>query len=598
MWTSDRAGNVSAPVTRTFRTLLDATPPGPVSGLTAQGGSYSITASWTNATDSDFAGPDAQLVDPATGTASPCPILNSTMTSCTWRVKGDATRTVTVRARDVNGNLSAPVEATATTLPDSNGTPSIPEPVTWSADGPTTITVRFPKPTYVDLAALWYVLRPSGEPTASPLATGSMSSRTSTIARPITLPDATQAYDLYLYVSDLNGNRGEKVLTGVHGGPDPAGRPSMPTDVRVTSPFDNTIKVTWSTSQWSPPVTEWVATATSAAGSTVRTVRVPGAATNLGIGDLPGRQSWSVRLYGVNDVGSGAPSLVQTVLVGDATAPAPVTALASVPAYDTTTLRWTNPGAFDLAKVVVLRRDRTSGALTTLYSGTGTTARSTGLVAGRSYSYEVRSYDTLGNVSLPAALTTTPSAATLSVASTVTYGSAVRASGVLSVSGTALTGRTVGLFAQRAGTTTWSKVASTTTSSTGTFAFSATPTMNMRYRVGYAGTGTTGGSYSPIRAVTVAPVTSVRASRTALYLGGSVALSTTVSPNHAGRLVALQRWSGTRWITLTSPTLKSTSTASATIRPSVRGYNSYRWYLPAHSDHGGSVSATLKVRVY
>lgn len=598
LWTRDWAGNVSAPVTRTFRTLLDATPPGPVSGLTATGGSYSFTASWTNPTDSDLAGPVAELVDPATGTASACPILNSTRTSCTWRLKGDATRTVRVRAKDVNGNLSAPVEATATTLPDSNGTPSIPEPVTWSADNPTNITVRFPKPTYVDLASLWYVLRPGGEPMASSLATGSLSSTTSTIAKSITLPDPSQTYDLYLYVTDLNGNRGEKVLTGIHGGPDPAGRPSMPSNISVTSPRDNTIKVTWSTSEWSAPVTEWLATATSADGSTVPTVRVPGTSTNLGIGDLPGRQSWSVRLYGVNDLGSGTSSLAQTVLVGDATAPAPVTALVSAPAYDTATLRWTNPGAFDLAKVVVLRRDRTSGALAMLYSGTGTTARSTSLVSGRSYTYEIRSYDALGNVSLPATLTTTQSAATLSVATTVRYGSTVRASGVLSLSGKALTGRTVGVFAQRVGTTTWSKIGSTTTSSTGTFAFSAKPTVNMRYRVGYAGASATGGSYSPVRTVIVAPVTNIRANRTSLYLGSSVTLSTTISPNHAGRLVALQRWSGTRWVTITSRTLSSTSAASATIKPTVRGYNSYRWYLPAHTDHGNSVSATLKVRVY
>ena len=598
LWTRDWAGNVSAPVTRTFRTLLDATPPGPVTGLTAQGGSYSITASWTNPTDTDFTGPVAELVDPATGTASPCPILNSSKTSCTWRLKGGASRTVRVRAKDVNGNLSTSTETNATTLPDSNGTPSIPEPVTWTADNPTTITVRYPKPTYVDLASQWYVLRPTGEPTASPLATGTMSSSTSTIAKSISLPDPSRAYDLYVYVTDLNGNRGEKVLTGVHGGPDPAGRPSMPGNVRVTAPFDNTIKVTWSTSEWSAPVNQWVATATSPDGSTVRTVSVPGTSTNLGIGDLPGRQSWSVRLYGVNELGNGTASLAQSVLVGDSTAPAPVTLMVSTPAYDTATLRWTNPAAFDLAKVVLLRRDRTSGAITTLYSGVGTTAKSTGLVAGRSYTYEVRSYDTLGNVSLPATLATTQSAATLSVASTVRYGSVVRASGLLSLSGKPLTGRTMGLFAQRVGTTTWSKVASTTTSSTGTFAFSAKPTVNTRYRVGYAGAGTTGGSYSPIRAVTVAPVTRISANRASLFVGSSVTLSTSVSPNHAGRLVAVQRWSGTHWVTLTWRTLSSTSAASATIKPSVRGYNSYRWYLPAHSDHGSSVSATLKVRVY
>jgi len=206
--------------------------------------------------------------------------------------------------------------------------------------------------------------------------------------------------------------------------------------------------------------------------------------------------------------------------------------------------------------------------------------------------------DKLGNVSLPASITASQSAATLSVPSTARYGTTVRAAGVLSASGKALAGRTVGLFAQRVGTTTWSRVASATTSSTGSFAFSAKPTANLRYRVGYAGAGVTGGSYSPTRSVTVAPVTSISASRTWLYLRGSVTLYSAVSPNHAGRKVALQRWSGTRWVTLTWRTLSSTSRVSATTRPSVRGYNSYRWYLPAHSDHGSSVSKTLRVRVY
>lgn len=598
LWTRDRAGNVSAPATTTFRTLLDSVPPGPVSALTASGGSYSITATWTNPTDRDFGGPVPELVDPATGLTAPCPMLNYTRTSCSWRVKGDATRTVRVRARDVNGNLSPSVETTATSLPDSNGTPSIPEPVSWSAVDPTTVTVRFPKPTYVDLAALWYVLRPVGQPTAPPLANGTLSGSGSAIATPVTLPDATQSYDLYLYVQDLNGNRGERVLTGVHGGPDPAGRPSMPGNVQVTAPVDNTIKVTWSTPSWTASVTTWVATATSADGSLVRTVSVPGGATNLGIGDLAGRQTWTVRLHGENALGSGASSLPQGVQVGDSTAPARVAGLSVAPAYDTATLRWTNPDAFDLAKVVVLRRERTSGAVVTLYSGRGTSVRSTGLVAGRSYGYEVRSYDLLGNVSLPTTLTTNQTAVSLAASSIVRYGSSVRASGSLSQSGRGLAGRSVSLFAQRVGTTTWSRVASATTSATGTFAITVKPAVSTRYRVGYAGSGTTGGSYSVVRTVTTSPIVAIRTSRTSLSRGASVTLGTTVSPNHAGRSITLQRWSGTRWVTLTRRTLSRTSTASVTIRPTVRGYNSYRWYLPAHTDHGTGTSATARVRVY
>lgn len=224
--------------------------------------------------------------------------------------------------------------------------------------------------------------------------------------------------------------------------------------------------------------------------------------------------------------------------------------------------------------------------------------KSNGLVAGHGYTYEVRSYDALGNASLPATIATTQSASTFSVPSSMRYGTSVLATGTLTLSGRALAGRLVDLYGQKVGATTWSKVASATTSSTGTFAFTVKPGATVRYRTGYAGSGTTGGSFSVTRTVTVAPVRSVRASRTSFYLGGSVTLSTTVSPNHAGSVVSLQRWSGTRWITVTTRTLTSTSSASATLKPTIRGYNSYRWYLPAHADHAGSVSATLTVRVY
>ncbi|WP_270889534.1 hypothetical protein [Pedococcus sp. 5OH_020] len=598
IWTQDRVGNVSVPVTRTFRTLLDATPPGAVTGLTAEGGSYSVTARWTNPSDADLAVAVAELVDPATGATTACPSLGADKASCAWRIKGDATRTVRVRAKDVNDNLSDPSEVTVTTLPDSNGTPSVPEPVTWTADGPTNVTVRLPKPDYVDLSSFSYSLRPSGQPTAPSLRLGTLMTSASSIAKSISLPDSGDEYDLFLNIYDLNGNHGEKVLVGVHGGAASNGRPSPPSDLTVTTPHDNTVDATWRTSPWSNPVTEWVATATSGDGLVLRTVRLPGTTTHVSFGDLPGRQSWSIAVYGNNGAGSGTAGAAQGVLVGDSTAPPRVTALASTPAYDTATLRWTNPSAFDFAKVVVARTDLTTGTGVTLYSGTGVTASSTGLVAGRRYTYNVRSFDALGNVSLPTALTTTQTAASLIVPSTIRYGSSVRASGALTLSGKVLTGRAVNLYAQKLGATTWSRVASTTTSSTGTFALTAKPTVNTRYRVGYAGSGTTGGSYSVARTVSVAPVTSITASRTSLGLGGTVSLTISVSPNHAGRVVSLQRWSGTRWVTLTTRTLGSSSTASATIKPTTRGYSSYRWYLPAHTDHSGSVSVTLKVRVW
>ncbi len=300
----------------------------------------------------------------------------------------------------------------------------------------------------------------------------------------------------------------------------------------------------------------------------------------------------------MNGAGEGTAATGQSVVVGDTTAPARVSGLTATPAYDTVTLRWANPSTFDFAKVVVVRRDRTTGAAATVYSGAGTGVRATGLVHGRSYAFEVRSYDRVGNASSPSTVTQTQTSVSLTVASTVRYGSSVRLVGGLYVAGKRLSGRAVSLFAQPVGRTTWTRVAATATSSKGYYAFSVRPAANVRYRVGYYGSGAVGGSFSAVRSVRVAPVLSNHASRTSVRRGYRVTLSTKVWPSHARRAVALQRWTGRSWVTSTWRYLSSTSSAAVTIRPSARGYTSYRWYLPAHADHAGAASATIRLRVY
>ncbi len=593
----DLVGNISDPVPVTFRTLLDDVPPEPVTGLVATGGSYSISASWTKPTAIDVASVVVDLVSPETGASTPCPSLGPGGASCTWRVMGGATRVVRARAKDVNGNLSSAVEATATSDPDTNGTPSVPQPVTWTATDPTHGTVRFPRPTMPDFVSAWYALFPAGETTGA-VGSGTFSTRLATVAESVTLPDADQTYDLVISIRDLNGNVGRYTVPGVHGGPDPSGRPTAPGGVRVTAPVDNTIKVQWSApADWAAPVDEWAATATSADGSTVRTVRVPGTATNLGFGDLPGRQTWTVRVHGVNSAGEGTWSLPQDVLVGDSTAPAAPGSLKVSPSYDTATVSWARPSAFDLSKVVVVRRDRTTGQAVTIHSGLGTSARSTGLVARRAYTYEARSYDVLGNVSLPSTAGASQSATSLVLPASVRYGTSARGTGMLTYAGKPLASRSVSVFAQPVGSTTWSRVSSVVTTSTGAFAYTVKPSKNTRYRVGYAGAGTVGGSYSSIRTVAVAPSVTIAGSRTSLYLGGTVTFGTKVGPSHSGRAVVLQRWNGKAWQTVATRTLSSTSTASVAVRPPARGYSSYRWYIAAHTDHAAAVSPTFKVLV-
>jgi hypothetical protein len=156
----------------------------------------------------------------------------------------------------------------------------------------------------------------------------------------------------------------------------------------------------------------------------------------------------------------------------------------------------------------------------------------------------------------------------------------------------------VSIPAQPDGSTTWTQVATATTSTTGAFSAAVRPSVNTRYRVAFAGSGALGGAYSAVRLLTVAPTLSIVANRTSLTLGGTVTFSTTVSPRHSGGTVVLQRWTGTSWATVAVRTLSSVSTASVTIRPPARGINTYHWAMPTDSAHTVGYSASMQVRVY
>jgi hypothetical protein len=152
--------------------------------------------------------------------------------------------------------------------------------------------------------------------------------------------------------------------------------------------------------------------------------------------------------------------------------------------------------------------------------------------------------------------------------------------------------------AQPYSSTAWTQVGVATTSTTGAFGAVVRPSVNTRYRVGYAGSGAIGGAYSAVRLVAVAPAMSIRPNRTSLGLGGTVTFSTTVAPLHAGGPVLLQRWTGASWATVAVRTLSRVSTASATVRPPRRGIDAYRWATPADRAHAVGYSASWPVRVY
>lgn len=185
-------------------------------------------------------------------------------------------------------------------------------------------------------------------------------------------------------------------------------------------------------------------------------------------------------------------------------------------------------------------------------------------------------------------------------ATVLTYGSAVTVSGWLTRSdtGAGVAGAPVRLYGRRKGTTTWTLLGTAVTTSTGVMSLYHKPAWSLDYRWAYGGTSTLLGSTSATRTVGVRTRVSAVQSRTSFPLGGSVTLSGSVAPTHAGQTIYLQRYVNGAWSTVASRTLSSTSTYAFTIKPASRGTYYFRTYKPADIDHTAGYSPSRSFKTY
>ena len=287
-------------------------------------------------------------------------------------------------------------------------------------------------------------------------------------------------------------------------------------------------------------------------------------------------------------------------------APPPVSDLKATGGIGTATVSWTRPAITDLDQVIVRRATGTTPpssptAGTAVYAGTGTSATATGLTTGTTYTFRAWVRDRSGKYSATAPTTSLVGSRTTisSNIATLTYGSAVTVTGkvVRASTGAAIAGATVQLYGRRKGTTTWTLLGTATSSAYGNLSYSHKPSWSLDYKWIYRNATGYLGSESSLRAVGVRTSVSAALSATSVALGGSVTLSGTVSPSHAGKTVYLQRYVNGAWTSITSRALSSTSTYAFTIKPAYRGTYSYRVYMPADTDHlaGYSASRTLKI---
>lgn len=192
-------------------------------------------------------------------------------------------------------------------------------------------------------------------------------------------------------------------------------------------------------------------------------------------------------------------------------APPPVDSFTARGGYKKANLSWTRPAVGDFARVVVRMASGstppaspTSG--TEVYRGSGSSAQVTGLSAGASYSFSVWVQDKGGHSSTAKKLTLVGTKVEASASpSTVSSGGTVKVSGKLlrAWAGTGIGGQDVVVYTRPKGGSTWYKVGTVNTSSSGSFSIEHVTTRSREYWVRYDGSAELMGSASSVRSVTV-----------------------------------------------------------------------------------------------
>ncbi|HEY0616418.1 MAG TPA: DUF1906 domain-containing protein, partial [Kribbella sp.] len=286
--------------------------------------------------------------------------------------------------------------------------------------------------------------------------------------------------------------------------------------------------------------------------------------------------------------------------------PAALTSFTATGAAGSAALRWTVPSGTTLGQVVVRRNTgATPPALpnngTAVYAGTASTTTATGLANATSYAFRAWVKDSSGKVGPPTDLRLTGTGSTVAAsASAIAYqGSVTLYSRVTRVDTNAgVVGVPMSLYSRPKNGTTWTEVARTTSSGSGSVASVQKPTVSTVYVWGYNGS-TDGllGSRSAYSTVEVRPMITANLTVASINLGASTAFYGYLRPQHPGTTVYLQRQSGASWPTVTTTKLNSTGNYAFSIKPTARGTFNYRVVWLADADHATTVSAVKTVTV-
>ena len=240
---------------------------------------------------------------------------------------------------------------------------------------------------------------------------------------------------------------------------------------------------------------------------------------------------------------------------------------------------------------------------------TARTATVTGLTNGTAYTFTVAATNSDGNSppSDPSAPVTPgpPAATTLTLAASPTsilYGGTVQLSGRLQQASTAegIAGATLTLERRPKGGTSWTALATVTTTSDGTLdpTQAVTPQAHTEYRLRHPDTPFYAASTSPTVTVLVGVRLTARSNRTSMALGRTATISGQVVPAHRGQRIRLQHKQGRTWRTVQAKTLPATGRYYFNLRPRATGISGWRIYKASDSDHIGAISRTFRLVVY
>lgn len=150
-------------------------------------------------------------------------------------------------------------------------------------------------------------------------------------------------------------------------------------------------------------------------------------------------------------------------------------------------------------------------------------------------------------------------------------------------------GTTVTLLRKTVPATTFTGTATVTVDKQGDYTFTVRPRRNTYYR---AVSSLKPQTQSADLLVKVRPLVGFRVSDSTPRAGQRVRFSGIVRPRHNGRRVSIQRKSGTRWVTIARPTLRSLDASTSRYRRTlrVRRTGTYRVRILGHTDHAMGIS--------